>query len=162
MPFFSGDLVLILCLIIGSALVILEAFIPGFGVAGISGIVLEVIAIYCAWQDHGLVFSLLTTLFILLLVGFAVFFSYRSAMKGRLSKSPLILKDTEETAENAKQALGSLIGQRGVTATALRPGGSVAVDGQRVPASSRGEFLSRGQAVTITAVEGDHVLVEPV
>ena len=38
---------------------------------------------------------------VLILIGVVVFFSYRSAMKGRLSKSPLILKDREEGAVSA-------------------------------------------------------------
>ncbi len=160
MPFISGDLVLILSLIIGSALVILEAFIPGFGIAGISGIVLEVIAIYAAWNTHGIVFALLLTLGVLILIGCAVFLSYRSAMKGRLSKSSLILKDTEETADTGEHPLASLVGLKGVTVTALRPGGTVEISGRRVPAASGGDFMDKGQSVAVTGTEGDHVLVQ--
>ena len=98
---------------------------------------------------------------VLLVVGFAVFFSYRSAMKGRLSKSPLILRD-EETTSSGKHPLAGLVGARGVAVTALRPGGTVEINSSRVPASSRGDFLAKGQAVSVTGVEGDHVLVEKV
>ena len=41
---FSLNLIMIVCFVIGSGLIIVEAFIPGFGVAGISGIILEIIA----------------------------------------------------------------------------------------------------------------------
>ena len=161
MPILSGNLVLILCLLIGSGLIILEAFMPGFGVAGISGVILEVIAVFAAWQEHGIVTALLILLGVLLVVGFAVFFSYRSAMKGRLSKSPLILRD-EETTSSGKHPLAGLVGARGVAVTALRPGGTVEINSSRIPASSRGDFLAKGQAVSVTGVEGDHVLVEKV
>ena len=160
MPFISGDLVLILSLLIGSALVILEAFIPGFGIAGVSGIVLEVIAIYAAWNSHGIVFALLLTLGVLILIGCAIFLSYRSAMKGRLSKSQLILKDTEETGGTGGHPLADLVGLQGVTVTALRPGGTVDIGGRRVPAASGGDFMDKGQSVSVTGTEGDHVLVQ--
>ena len=43
---FALNLIMILCFIVGSGLIILEAFIPGFGVAGIFGIILEVVALW--------------------------------------------------------------------------------------------------------------------
>ena len=96
MEFLSNDLVLILCSVIGFALLVLEAFMPGFGVAGLCGIVLEVIAVYCAWAYHGTVFALCVTLAIVLITGITVFLAYRSAVKGRLSKSPIILTSEEK------------------------------------------------------------------
>ena len=33
------DLLIIICFVVGSALVLMEAFMPGFGVAGIAGII---------------------------------------------------------------------------------------------------------------------------
>ena len=160
MPTISGDLVMILSLVIGSALVILEAFMPGFGIAGISGVVLEVIAIYAAWNTHGVVFALLLTLGVLVLIGCAVFLSYRSAMKGRLSRSALILNDTQEVGGAGEHPLASLVGLKGITVTALRPGGTVEISGRRVPAASGGDFMDKGQSVSVTGTEGDHVLVQ--
>ena len=43
---FALNLIMILCFIVGSGLIILEAFTPGFGVAGIFGIILEVVALW--------------------------------------------------------------------------------------------------------------------
>ena len=92
---FALNLIMILCFIVGSGLIILEAFIPGFGVAGIFGIILEVVALWATWQLHGVVTALIALLAVLILIGFAIFLSYRSAMNGRLSRSPLVLKETE-------------------------------------------------------------------
>ena len=47
---FSLNLIMIIGFVLGSGLIVLEAFIPGFGVAGICGVVLEVAALYCCWQ----------------------------------------------------------------------------------------------------------------
>ena len=44
MEFISGNLPMILCALVGFVLMMIEAFMPGFGIAGFLGIVLEVIA----------------------------------------------------------------------------------------------------------------------
>ncbi len=163
MELFTGNLTLILCGLIGFGLLMLEAFMPGFGVAGISGIVLEIIAVYSAWASHGPVFALILTAVIILVVGFAVFLSYRSAMKGRLSRSNLILKDEEkESGEAAAASLLKYQDQEGVAVSALRPGGTVEIGGVRVNAHSSGDLIPRGAKVRVTGAEGDHVTVRPV
>ena len=122
---------------------------------------LPIIAIYLTWAEHGLVAGLLMTLGVLLVIGLAVFLSYRSAMRGRLSKSDLILKDTQEAAVPVTDALRSWIGKEAVVATPLRPAGFVDVGGQRLSAASSGDFLEKGVRVQITGAEGDHLVVRP-
>ena len=95
MDFISSNLPLILFFLAGFGLLLTEAFMPGFGVAGVLGIVLEVLAVYSAWLHHGPVPALILTLVILVLIGITVYLSYRSIMKGRLSRSSLVLQDTE-------------------------------------------------------------------
>ena len=56
---FSLNLIMIIGFVIGSGLIIVEAFIPGFGVAGISGVILEIIALRCCWLGYGTVPTLL-------------------------------------------------------------------------------------------------------
>ena len=158
MDMFAGNLIMILCFLIGTGMVLVEAFMPGFGIAGAVGVVLEVTAIVFAWLNHGIVFALIATLLVLLLIGLAVFFSYRSAMRGRLSQSPLILKD-EETNPAAESDLSRWIGQRGEVITALRPGGTVVFDSQRVPAVSEGAFLEKGTIVEGVSVRGTDLVV---
>ena len=91
----TGTLIMILCYLIGTGLIIMEAFMPGFGIAGISGIILEIVAIVLTSTHFGMLWGLIATFAVLLFIGIAVFISYRSAMKGRLSKSPLVLKGEE-------------------------------------------------------------------
>ena len=79
----TGTLIMIICYLFGSGLIIMEAFMPGFGVAGIAGLVLEIAAIVLTNTYFGLGWSLGGTFLVLLFVGIAVFISYRSAMKGR-------------------------------------------------------------------------------
>jgi membrane-bound ClpP family serine protease len=156
------ELLLIICFVIGSALILVEAFMPGFGVAGIAGIILEVIGIINVNSLYGGQAALIATFLVLLLVGLAVFLSYRSAVKGRLSKSPLILKEEASAAPAGDvSALQSWIGRDGVVATALRPVGFIEIGNARLSASTTGAFLDKGTAVHVEGVEGDHLLVFP-
>ena len=154
---FTLNLIMIIGFVIGSGLIIVEAFIPGFGIAGISGIVLEIIALRCCWLLYGTVTTLLAFAGVLLLIGLAVFLSYRSAMNGRLSKSHLVLKDTETAADGTKP--DHWIGMEGVAVTALRPAGQIEIEGTRLNAASTGDFIERGAPVLVTGMEGDHYVI---
>ena len=155
---FTLNLIMIIGFVIGSGLIIVEAFIPGFGVAGICGVVLEIVALRCCWLLHGTVPTLLALAGILLLIGLAVFLSYRSAMNGRLSKSHLVLKDTETAADGTKP--DHWIGMEGVAVTALRPAGQIEIDGTRLSAASTGDFIEKGSPVLVTGQEGDHYVIK--
>lgn len=156
---FALNIIMILCFIVGSGLIILEAFIPGFGVAGIFGIILEVVALWATWRLHGVPTALIALLAVLILIGFAIFLSYRSAMNGRLSRSPLILKETE--AADAAVPPEQWIGQEGITVTSLRPAGQIDINGIRLNAASNGDFIPKGTAVLVTGIEGDHLVIRP-
>ena len=159
MEFLSSNLPLILFFLAGFGLLLAEAFMPGFGIAGVLGVVLEVLAIYSVFQNYGLAPALIFTLVVLALIGLTVFLSYRSAMKGRLSKSDLVLKDAQHPESGqARKALAPFVGREGVAATPLRPAGQIEVDGVRLNAASGGDFLEKGTRVRVTGTEGDHVL----
>ncbi len=159
MDFITTNLPLILCLIVGFGLMMVEAFMPGFGVAGVLGIVLEIGAIYLAWTNHGLVFGLILTLVIIAVIALTVFLSYRSFLNGRLSKSKLVLPDTEKAAAPRADTLRVWVGKKGKVATPLRPAGEIEINGKRLSASSAGEFLSPGTPVEVTGTQGDHLIV---
>ena len=154
---FSLNLIMIIGFVIGSGLIIVEAFIPGFGVAGISGVILEIIALRCCWLGYGTVPTLLALAGVLLLIGLAIFLSYRSAMNGRLSKSHLVLNQTEDAAREEKP--DRFIGMEGVAVTALRPAGTIEVEGTRLNAASSGDFIEKGSPVLVTGTEGDHYVI---
>ena len=156
----SIHLPLILFFLGGFALLLAEAFMPGFGIAGTLGIILELLAVYYVWRGFGIVAAVCL---VLVLIGLTVFFYYRSAIKGRLSKSELVLQETERPGvEKALYALRALTGREAVTATPLRPAGQVQLEGQRYNAASGGEFLEKGTRVLVTGAEGDHLTVRRV
>ena len=89
----AENLPILLCGVIGVGLLVVEAFMPGFGLPGISGIILQVVSVALTWVEHGPVAALGATLIVLSVDAIAISLALHSATKGKLSKSKLILRD---------------------------------------------------------------------
>ena len=152
---------IIICVLAGVILLIVEAFMPGFGVPGISGIILLLAGVAMTWYEYGAMVGLGTTVAVLALVGVAISVSLKSASSGRLSKSELILNDTETPpSENADMQL--LVGKEGVVKNTLRPVGTAEFDCGKLHVTSDGEYVSEGQKVRIVRVEGTQIFVNKI
>ncbi|MBS7301455.1 MAG: NfeD family protein [Clostridiales bacterium] len=152
---------IIICVLAGVILLIVEAFMPGFGVPGISGIILLLAGVAMTWYEYGAMVGLGTTVAVLALVGVAISVSLKSASSGRLSKSDLILNDTETPpSENADMQL--LVGKEGVVKNTLRPVGTAEFDCGKLHVTSDGEYVSEGQKVRIVRVEGTQIFVNKI
>ena len=164
LEFIAANLPILICFLIGIGLMVLEAFMPGFGLPGISGIILEVVAVVLTWMNHGPVAALGMTLIILSILAIAISMSLRSAANGKLSRSKLVLNDTEsnEAGYRSTEDLDVLLGREGVTTTVLRPTGMAEFDGVRLNVVSEGEFIQSGTRVQIVRVEGSRILVRTI
>lgn len=152
---------IIICVLAGVILLIVEAFMPGFGVPGISGIILLLAGVAMTWYEYGAMVGLGTTVAVLALVGVTISVSLKSASSGRLSKSDLILNDTETPpSENADMQL--LVGKEGVVKNTLRPVGTAEFDCGKLHVTSDGEYVSEGQKVRIVRVEGTQIFVNKI
>ena len=67
---------IIICVLAGVILLIVEAFMPGFGVPGISGIILLLAGVAMTWYEYGAMVGLGTTVAVLALVAWR--YPYRS------------------------------------------------------------------------------------
>ena len=152
---------IIIWVLAGVILLIVEAFMPGFGVPGISGIILLLAGVAMTWYEYGAMVGLGTTVAVLALVGVAISVSLKSASSGRLSKSDLILNDTETPpSENADMQL--LVGKEGVVKNTLRAVGTAEFDCGKLHVTSDGEYVSEGQKVRIVRVEGTQIFVNKI
>ena len=75
----SANLTIILCFFFGIGLLIVEVFMPGFGLPGISGIVLEVISVVLVYTNYGGLAALGMTIVILAVIGITISIALRSA-----------------------------------------------------------------------------------
>lgn len=159
-----ANLPIVICFVIGIGLLILEAFMPGFGAAGITGVVLEIITLVMTWFEHGPVATLAMLLIVLLVLAIAISTSLRSIASGRLSKSSLVHADTESNEDGYRSVadLAVFVDREGVASSVLRPTGIADFDGVRLNVSSEGDFIAAGTRVRIIKVEGAKILVRAV
>ncbi|MHB8917345.1 MAG: NfeD family protein [Desulfocucumaceae bacterium] len=153
----------VLMLVVGITALMLEIFIvPGFGVAGVGGIILIAWAILLLAVDFtqataALVLALLATLVVFIL-GIRLFKKLNF-----FRKMTLETKQYSEAGYIAPQAeLVMHIGKIGTALTPLRPAGAAEVFGQRLDVVTRGEFIPAGTAVEVVMVEGARVVVQAV
>lgn len=164
----------ILLFILGIGLIILELFaFPGFGVAGVSGIVLVISSLVLSLvRNVEFDFSLtspgdlsraLLTVLISLLGAIAVIFLFG----GSLLKSGLFRRLVlESTLEHARAGMGnemmpeSLPGPEAIAHTDLRPMGKIKVGEDLLQAKTMGTFIGQGAQVKIIGKEFDYYLVE--
>ncbi len=158
---------------LGVLLLLAEVFvIPGFGVAGITGIVLTVFALGAAlvgnvglsFPDGGAItqaiLTLAGTMVLVVLFGYSVGrYLPRSERFGHLILAPELGSAAGFIAADSDLAL---LGQTGVALTTLRPAGMAEIGGRRVDVVSQSTFVSSGEPVEVVSVRGSRVEVRPV
>lgn len=83
-----------------------------------------------------------------------------------LAKTPLGRGLFLETVQNSDagytnmESDQTLVGATGLVLTALRPAGTIEVNGRRIDAVSDGSFIEQGGLVQVTEVHGNRVVVE--
>ncbi len=141
--------------VVGYVLLLLEfLIIPGFGVAGVSGIVSIVAAIYLAVTRLGGTTGPATVVAILVAT---------TALMTLLSRSRVGRRLVHETSlAGAKSAPPiAAVGERGIAETDLRPAGIAVIDTRRLSVVTVGDYVAAGTQVAVVQVEGGRIVVEP-
>jgi len=147
------------CILLGTILIIIEMFTPGFAVPGISGIILLLLGI--VFTADTFFQGLLIFLLIMAILTIVLIIVIRSATKGALFKSPLINKNSETSKEGyiSTTDMKVFVGRNGKAISPLRPAGTCDFDGVRLDVVTEGEFIDRDSQVTIIKVEGRRIVV---
>ena len=163
----------VIAFFLGLALVAVEIFVlPGFGVAGISGIVLMVGSLFLIMINNdafdfefvpmtSMLYALAATLggtlggMILLLVA-------GSKLPETRFFKHVALTDTQNRSAGyvSLQYQESLLGKTGTAETVLRPSGKVMISGKMYDAYTRGEYIEKGQSVEVISEEGSSLKVK--
>ncbi len=150
----------------GFLLLLLEIFvIPGFGIAGIAGIIAVVVAILWSYGVRDLSGGLwvLTIAMLSLVLGVLLFFILLPRLAGHTSgsRAGLFLNETLDPDEDeSDQRLRALQGELGRTVTTLRPSGVIQIGHRRYDAVTGGEYLEPGTPVRVTGLFQHSLLVE--
>lgn len=158
----------ILMFVIGLGLILLEIFIiPGFGVAGISGIILVIVSLFLSMlgADPFIDFNLVSMAIIRLTIGLVaalilIFLVARFLPKSNFFKKFILSEEEKADAGyTSRSNLSDLLGAEGVALTTLRPAGTADFSGRRVDVVADSEYIENGKPIVVTAVEGMRVVV---
>ncbi len=148
----------IILFIIGVALLIFEMFHPGFGLAGILGIIALIADIFVTAKTlaQGLIMAAVVALIILILI----IIGARIISKGRLPKKLILKEATDGNAGKIKQE--EYFGKTGTAETILRPAGIASFDGKRIDVVSQGGFINPGEKVEVVETDGNRIVVKAI
>ncbi len=151
-------LIIVLLLIFAIILLILEIFVlPGFGIAGIAGILFSVGGIYYAFRDFGTTGGVVTIVSMLVAFAVTIAVSLKSGTWQRISLKADIngindpLKDTDIKP-----------GDVGMTIGRLAPMGKVTINGSIVEAKSIGGYINQKTPVEVVKILNTNIVVKPI
>ena len=157
--FIVNILPLLLSFLAGAGLIVLEVFIPGFGLPGISGIVLLAIGTWLTARAFSLAKAVVVLVAVIIVLAIAIVIILRSASKGKLRDSPFFLKEKEEVPEG-NVTTSDVVGKTGTALTALRPAGIGLINGRRIDVVADGEFIEENESIVVVLVKGNRVVVK--
>ena len=145
--------------ILGVSLIVAEFFLPG-AVCGIIGVILLVVSAgfgIGAYPEYTLfiIIGELAGAFGAIVLGLYLL-SNTNLGRGLFLNKTLSAENAFGDNPSAKIPLGA----NGVALTALRPSGTIDVEGVRIDAVSDGDFLAEGSLVRVIEVNGNRVVVE--
>ena len=154
-----------LAFVLGLGLIVVEVFIlPGFGVAGISGIILMFGGSFYVFKSaYQFETAILAFSSVIVLTAIGVIAAFYLFPKTRAWKHFALA--TEMSSDIGYHSAGdedfqSYIGQTGTAITPLRPAGAIRLAGKRVDVLTAGDFIPSETPVKVIEVEGSKIFVE--
>lgn len=146
--------IIVTVLVLGLILLFAEvAIVPGFGVAGILGVLALGAGAVAAWTELGPLWGGLTG--VCSLVAAVIMLVWLP--KSRAGRK-VVLEHSQADAVSQEDR-SALVGRRGVTVTPLRPIGRVRFGRDEVDVITEGEYIGSNQEVEVMTVEGARVVV---
>jgi len=168
--FFGGHIIVglagfetIILFAIGLLLLLAEIFlIPGFGLAGISGIAAILVSIFLTFGNIvQATYSILIALGVSV-IGFFLLIKYIPSTR-TWRKFVLSTEQKKELGYTVgTKDLKRLTGKEGIAITPLRPSGIVEVNGKKLNVLTLGEYVDSNTKIKIISVEGNKIVVEAV
>lgn len=148
--------IFMLILILGILAMILEVFIPSFGLVGITGIYLIFNALAAIHQIENPYTYIVLSIVIALILGVIIIKIFMS----RKSASRFILDTKLEGGSIDKKTQTkdmSILGAEGLVLKPLRPSGLALINGDNYDVISYGEFIAKGEKIIVDKIEGNKI-----
>ena len=136
------------------------AIIPGFGIAGVSGIILLVISLGLAFWKLSTTWAIGVTVLAVIGVGLLIYFMVEILPQTKLGKK-FILSETSPAPEDisAVDNTTRYLGAEGVAISNLRPSGIAKIADERVDVITDGDFIEKGTKIKVIKTTAGRVIV---
>lgn len=162
----------VLLFLVGVGFLLVELLVlPGFGIAGIAGILCMLGGLLAALignigfsfpSVHQLTSALLTLTATLVLFGVLLAVIGRYLPRTRRFQSLILTSGLSRSQGYTTRMIEAhLVGRQGRAVTPLRPTGVAEIDGQRLEVTTPGLFVPAGTAVEVVRVHGSRIEVRP-
>lgn len=154
-----GSWLEVLLFIVGMGLLILEVFVPGFGLFGIAGILSILASFYFVLGGNASALNWLAISIVAALTLFALLIKY---LPSNPAWNLFVLKDKQENSEgySVTPDLTQYAGKSGLAVTTLRPAGIALIDGIRIDVVTFGDYIDAGTNIVVDKVEGSKIFVK--
>lgn len=157
----SSNLLLFLVFALGVLLIIIELYVPDFGIIGLIG--LSAI-IYTLWSEYHDFSTLTLVLLAMFFTGFITGLIYIKSGRNLVLSPGFVLNEsirTDQSSTKLKEK-SDLVGREGVTLTDLRPVGKAKIDEEFYEVISDEDFINTGSTITVVKVRGTQIYVRKV
>lgn len=166
-----ADVIDIVLFIVGVGLILVEAFvIPGFGVAGILGILCMFAGLFMAlagsWplvtsdDIYRAIYTLAGSVVMTILGAIAITaFLPKTKIFGTFVLSE---EQKREYGYSSHAAHEELVGKEGIALTTLRPSGTALIDDERVDVVSEGGYIEAKHPIRVVRIEGIRIIVREI
>lgn len=155
----------IVLLFVGVAMLIAEFFIPSGGMIGVMSAICMITSIWAAYKAWwGTSYFWIYVLSVMVIVPTAIFSVLRLLETTSLGNRVLLTGPAEHEVApyQAEQArLRGMVGRFAKTVTQFNPGGMLVIEGERFHAFSEGLLIAAGETVEIADVRGNRLVVRP-
>ena len=146
--------------VLGLIFAAIELMIPGFGLPGVAGIILIAAGVVFTFENIAVGLQAMSAAIIVTAI--VVFFLVRAGVRSPMfDKVRLALNFTDNSGYVSTADKKNLAGQDGVAVTNLRPSGVAEILDKPVDVDvvTEGEFISKGDRITVVRVEGARIIV---
>jgi len=166
----------VLVFVLGVILIALEVFvIPGFGVAGISGITMVVVGLTLSMVGNvGFDFTgvelngvIISFFIVLIAMFFALLFSFYFSKKiftshifGHLALEAV--QQSDQGFVSSDSLYSTMLGEKGIAHTDLRPAGKVRIAKKVFDATAETGYINKGSKVIVTDYQASQLMVKKV
>lgn len=162
----------IIAFIIGVVLIILEIFvIPGFGVAGIAGLLLMSIGLFLGlisdfrFVDESIFYDAIIQFAVILVLTLVIILIISKYLPKTNMWNNLILSTNIDSSAGyivSDESFHYLLNKIGVALTDLRPSGTCKIENKRVDVVTSGEYITKNSEVKVIQIQGSKIVVEKI